>query len=261
MGNSMIGFFLKKAFFDGWDNLISLAIMNLGFIVLLLGFLSLPAMLGEHPLLVITTVVLLILLLHLYAGGVAVSTSNFLEGRSIEFRAFFSNILSVWKVSVVFGAISSLQVVLLAVGFPFYLSIGGLIGLSAVSVLFWFSVFWNLVSLWIFPVRVQLDGTIRGVLKKSIYLSLDNPGFTVFLSLYTLFNLVLSFITAFLIPGVSSILLSHQIAMKLRLYKYNYLEEHPDADRKRIPWDALLIDEKEKVGQRTLRGMIFPWKE
>ena len=49
--------------------------------------------------------------------------------------------------------------------------------------------------------------------------------------------------------------------MKLRLYKYDYLEENPDAKRNDIPWDALLIDERERVGKRTLRGMIFPWKE
>ena len=32
----MTGFFIKKAFFDGWDNLISLVVLNLGYLVVLL---------------------------------------------------------------------------------------------------------------------------------------------------------------------------------------------------------------------------------
>jgi hypothetical protein len=52
-----------------------------------------------------------------------------------------------------------------------------------------------------------------------------------------------------------------QAGFKLRLLKYDYLENDSDANRKRIPWDALLIDERERVGKRSLRGMIFPWKE
>jgi hypothetical protein len=39
------------------------------------------------------------------------------------------------------------------------------------------------------------------------------------------------------------------------------LEENPDANRRKIPWDALLIDEKDRVGSRSIRGMIFPWKD
>ena len=45
------------------------------------------------------------------------------------------------------------------------------------------------------------------------------------------------------------------------MYKYDWLEANPEANRKKIPWDALLMDDKERVGKRTLRGMIFPWKE
>jgi hypothetical protein len=43
--------------------------------------------------------------------------------------------------------------------------------------------------------------------------------------------------------------------------KYDYLEENPRADRKHIPWETLLREERERVGKRTLKGMIFPWKE
>ncbi len=45
------------------------------------------------------------------------------------------------------------------------------------------------------------------------------------------------------------------------MFKYDYIEAHPDTDRKHLPWEELLFEEREKVGTRTLKGMIFPWKE
>jgi hypothetical protein len=43
---SMIGFFLKKSFFDGWDHLFSLLLLNLGFIAAVALFFFLPMRLG-----------------------------------------------------------------------------------------------------------------------------------------------------------------------------------------------------------------------
>ena len=65
----------------------------------------------------------------------------------------------------------------------------------------------------------------------------------------------------FLVPGVATILLFYQVAFKLRLYKYDYLETHPNARPKDIPWADLLYTDRERVGPRSLRGMIFPWKD
>ena len=36
----MIGFFIKKAFFDGWDNLIGMVIHNLGFLLVMLALMG-----------------------------------------------------------------------------------------------------------------------------------------------------------------------------------------------------------------------------
>ena len=73
--------------------------------------------------------------------------------------------------------------------------------------------------------------------------------------------LVVSFFTALLLPGIATIMLWWNIAFKLRLYKYDWLEQNPGANRRRVPWDALLVEDRERVGKRTLKGMIFPWKE
>jgi hypothetical protein len=48
--------------------------------------------------------------------------------------------------------------------------------------------------------------------------------------------------------------------MKFLMLKYDFLEENPDINRKKIPWDIILRDERETVGTRTLGDMIRPWK-
>ena len=70
-----------------------------------------------------------------------------------------------------------------------------------------------------------------------------------------------SVFTGGILPGLGAVLVWHNVALKLRLYKYDHLEQQPESNRKQIPWDALLVDDRDRVGKRTLRGMIFPWKE
>lgn len=88
----------------------------------------------------------------------------------------------------------------------------------------------------------------------------------IFLSLFTGIivlpvNIILWPLTAFGAFGPAGIQLYLNGALRLLMYKYDWLEEHSDATRKDVPWFELLIDEKERVGKRTLKGMIFPWKE
>ncbi|HVP19812.1 MAG TPA: hypothetical protein VMU36_12520, partial [Spirochaetia bacterium] len=89
----------------------------------------------------------------------------------------------------------------------------------------------------------------------------DNPGFSIGLAICALIVAGVSVFTAFLLPGFATVLLWWNVAAKLRLYKYDWLEQNPGADRRRVPWDALLVEDRERVGKRTLRGMIFPWRE
>jgi hypothetical protein len=62
-------------------------------------------------------------------------------------------------------------------------------------------------------------------------------------------------------PGPGGLLLFLDEALRLRIFKYDWLEANPDANRRKIPWEALLIEEREKTGNRTLKGLIFPWKD
>ena len=147
------------------------------------------------------------------------------------------------------------------IGVPFYSSLGNMLGLAAIVFLMWAVILFALASQYYFPVRAQLDDKLGKVLRKSFVLLFDNTFFTIFVAIGTILVAGISIFTALLIPGLTGVLIWLQVGLKLRLYKYDFLEEHPEANRKKIPWDALLIDDRERVGTRTLRGMIFPWKE
>ncbi len=257
----MIFFFIKKVFFDTWDNLITIVLFNLGFAVILGGFSYIAYLFEPAGVGYFLTVTAGVFVFNIYAGGVSGYTRDLISYNSVELRSFPGYIKKIFKSAVIISVISIIQISVLFVGFPFYFSVGGIPGLIGLVTIFWISVFWWVSVQYFFPVSFQLEKDIKKQFKKTFLLFLDNTFFSVFLGIYSLIVLSLSVFTAFLIPGVTVILLAHQTAVKLRLYKYDYLEENKDTGRKNIPWNTLLFDEREKVGKRTLKGMIFPWKE
>ncbi|MCK5197214.1 MAG: hypothetical protein KAR21_02630 [Spirochaetales bacterium] len=257
----MILFLIKKVFFDVWDNLITIVLFNIGFAAIIAGasyiaFLFEPAGAGYF-----ITVIISVFIFNLYAGAVSGYVSDLVSYKSPELKSFPVYIKKIWKSSAVISVISIFQVAALFIGFPFYFSVGGFPGLVGLVTLFWISVLWWMTVQYFFPVAFQLEDSIKKQLKKSFILLLDNTLFSIFLGFYSIFILGASVFTALLIPGITVVLLAHQAALKLRLYKYDYLEENSDASRRNIPWNELLFKEKEKIGTRTLKGMIFPWKE
>ncbi len=257
----MYMFFVKKVFFDSWDNLLSLILLNVGFVLLIAGFAYSSLLFKPGSAGFFLALIFLIGLFNFYSGGVAGYTKEIIYSGSAELKSIFSIAAETWKQNTALSVITIIEVAVLLVGFPFYLSIGGIPGLIGAVTIFWVSLFWGLASQYYYPAVFQLQGGIVKQVKKSFLIFFDNTGFTIFIGIHTVFLLIISIVTAFLIPGISVILLSHQIALKLRLYKYDYLEENPEASRRQIPWEALLMEEKEKLGSRSIKGMIFPWKE
>ncbi len=256
----MVGFYIKKAFFDGWDNLLGIVLVNVSFVALLaLGYAAM-SLFQIHAALGIIALVLWFVLMHLAAGAVSYYTKEYAWYRRPGFAEFRDCFKEAIPASLVLSAVNLLLVLLTVVIMPFYLSLGSILGTVIFAVLFWVEVMAMGSLMYFLPVSAQLRDRPLKALKKSFIIFLDNAGFSLFLLFYTLVNMILSIVTAMLIPGITAILLSHQDAVKLLMYKYDYLEEQPEGDRKHIPWTALLFDEQEKVGQRSLKGMIFPWK-
>ena len=59
--------------------------------------------------------------------------------------------------------------------------------------------------------------------------------------------LIISVPLIFLLPGPAGILLFLDEALRLCLIKYEWLQANPEADPRKIPWDRLLAEEREKT--------------
>jgi hypothetical protein len=127
--------------------------------------------------------------------------------------------------------------------------------------LFWFSLAVLLASQYYLALVARLGGGFRKNMKKAFILIFNNVGLTFVLLLYNVVCAAISVFDFFIVPGFAGIALNDADALKLVLKKYDWLEANPSGDRKRIPWDTILEEEKELVGKRSLRGMIFPWKD
>ncbi len=257
----MFSFLIKKSFFDVWDNLIAVLLINLGFVLIGGGALYLFYALSFNMTLAIIAGALGILLINLYLATASFAARDIANYTTPPFRDLGGYFKETWKSAVGLAVVTIVQLAVLFVAMPFYLQIGGLLGMAAVALIFWASVIWWLASQYYYAVRARLDSKVGKLFKKSFILLFDNTLFTIGLGIGTILILAVSVFTAFLIPGVTSVLVWYQDALKLRLYKYDYLEKNPGANRRQVPWETLLIDDRERVGHRTFRGMIFPWKE
>ncbi len=256
----MILFLIKKTFFDMWDNLLSIALVNLGIVLLIGGLLSLLQFTGGSPAILMFVVLLALLMLSLYLGITSQIANHIADYQSPEFKQILQYLKQGWKASLLFAGIVIIQFAILFIVLPWYWGRGNIVGIAVTGLLFWGSLIWLFASQYYFPVSTRLNAKIKDIPMKCLLLFFDNTVFTIFLGFGTLVLAILSTFTAFLFPGVATIVLWHQAATKLRLYKYDYLEDHPNSNRRRIPWDELLVEDRDRVGTRTLRGMIFPWK-
>ncbi len=244
-----------------WDNMLAVFMLNFGYVLIIGGALYLPYLLSFNTILSYMGIAIGIGAFNFYTGAASMIARDISDYTSLSFKMFFGYFKEIWKSALAISIITIVQAFILLIAFPFYFQMGGFVGIAAMSVIFWVSVVWWISSQYFFPIRARLDSDVKKILKKSFMIFFDNTIFSLVLAVGTIVIVAISGFTAFLLPGLTSALIWHQVGFKLRLMKYDYLEENPEADRKKIPWDALLIDDKDRVGHRTLRGMIFPWKE
>ena len=216
----------------------------------------------------------LLLLLSVLMGGTAAVTKNysdysretwaaFKEGvkRNIRHSLLFFLFMLLFVVNILFVIFVLLFVVNILFVIPFYSSYGNAFGFVISIIMIWVEIILLLCLPYYFPLMNLLpaDRPLKTA-KKCFIIVADNLGFTLFYLIYSIICIVISVLTIGLVPGLTGMQLAAQDAMKLLMFKYDYLEENPSADRKHIPWEDLLYDEREKVGPRSLKSMIFPWK-
>jgi hypothetical protein len=257
----MIGFLIKKNFFDLWDNLFRVALLNLGFIASMAIPVFLPSLLAGVPALGMGVLFIGILWCFVYLSAAAFSLKSVSDYGAFGFADFFANLKIVWPLGLISGALVFACYLLVTLVIPFYLAMNSMVGLLLAAVIFWTLVVGALSLQFFFAVRSRLDTKFTKIIKKCFIIFFDNPGFALFVFLSNLIVLAISVALAFLFPGPAGMLLYLDEALRLRLFKYDWLEANPDANRRQIPWDAILIDERERTGTRSLKSFIFPWKD
>ena len=200
----MFGFLIKKTFFDMWDNLIRVVILNLVFVALLAILVYFPLIAKNSPPLFYLAIGVGTLLLSVYAGVASWMMSRIADYEKPEIGELAAVLRATWPTSLLFAGINLLLVFLFSVAFPVYGQIKSFLGPLASSFLFWVLVFWVLAAQYYFPVQSRLDRRFFLALKKMFLLFLDNPMFTLGLFIGGLLISVLSVFTALLLPGVTA---------------------------------------------------------
>lgn len=258
----MIAFLIKKTFFDMWDNLYRFMFMNLLYIALVIGTVMIPFKIqsGTSMYLLLFTC---IILLYIYTGGVSHVCKEIADYNRPRLKDFITGIKATYKTSFIFGFISIIYIYLLIIIFRIYGTTGGSVGLIIVGILFWINLLIFLSIMYFFPVQSRLDKRFLKIIKKSVYLFFDNTLLSIGLCISSLVIITVSSMTLLFLFffGPASIMLLLNVALKLRMYKYDYLEQNSDANKHQIPWNTLLEEEKEKVGKRTFKNFLFPWRD
>ena len=258
----MITFLLKKNFYDLWDNLFKIVLINIGFIISLCFPVFIPALLLQFPLFGLGARFIGLLWCSVYLSVTALLLKDVSDYGSFGLADFFSKLKIIWPAGLVLGFIVFLAYILCTVVIPIYFNMESITGL-----VLGISIFWTLImaalALQFFPaVRARLDTKPLSIIKKCFVIFFDNPMFCIFSLIHNLLLTAICVIPLFLLfPGPAVMLLFLDEGLRLRLLKYDWLEANPDADRRQIPWDKLLADEREKTGTRGLRCFVFPWKE
>lgn len=274
----MLGFFFKKNFYDGWDNVLFIFVPNLILDVFFLiggGLFYLGTKVNGTAGIIIwgCTVLLLITAGSILSLAWAESAAKIADYESAEIKPFFTSLKTCIKDGILYGIVLFAVLIISAAGIIFYFRpVSGatlpFIGLMAGSVFFWIMLTIISALFWYPSLRAIMHNPFKKSIKKCFIILFDNIGSCVVLGIYNFFLLIISIVMVGLAPGLGGIGLSRVNFLRILLKKYDYLEiaEKEAAGKKpvfrnKIPWQELLKEDIEITGSRSIKSFFMPWKE
>ena len=274
----MLGFFFKKNFYDGWDNVLFIFVPNLILDVFFLiggGLFYLGTKVNGTAGIIIwgCTVLLVITAGSILSLAWAESAAKIADYESAEIKPFFTSLKTCIKDGILYGIVLFAVLIISAAGIIFYFRpVSGatlpFIGLMAGSVFFWIMLTIISALFWYPPLRAIMHNPFKKSIKKCFIILFDNIGSCVVLGIYNFFLLIISIVMVGLAPGLGGIGLSRVNFLRILLKKYDYLEiaEKEAAGKKpvfrnKIPWQELLKEDIEITGSRSIKSFFMPWKE
>ena len=274
----MLGFFFKKNFYDGWDNVLFIFVPNLILDVFFLiggGLFYLGTKVNGTAGIIIwgCTVLLVITAGSILSLAWAESAAKIADYESAEIKPFFTSLKTCIKDGILYGIVLFAVLLVSAAGIIFYFRpVSGatlpFIGLMAGSVFFWIMLTIISALFWYPSLRAIMHNPFKKSIKKCFIILFDNIGSCVVLGIYNIFLLIISIVMVGLAPGLGGIGLSRVKFLRILLKKYDYLEiaEKEAAGKKpvfrnKIPWQELLKEDIEITGSRSIKSFFMPWKE
>ena len=275
----MLGFWFKKNFCDAWDNLFHMIVPNLVMLVSIIGVVFMCIGVNAIPVTEAWRNVFSFIALFIAIGIVCVfifaESDNCAKIANFEapsLKNYFKQIVPCIKDGLFFGFVIAFLVSIITISFPYYFRVwvpadgskGSIFGLICMSVVFWFVVISILALQWFIPIRSLMHNNFKKCLKKSYIIFFDNPGFSIIVALNNLLLLIITVVCFGMAPSFTGMMIANTDALRLRLYKYDWYEVNPGMtkeQRKQVPWEDLLANDKEVLGPRKFKSFIFPWKE
>jgi hypothetical protein len=255
----MIRFLLRKFFYDLWDNLFKMMLLNLGFLGLVVLAVTVPSFLAFYPPLGLAAFAVLVVAAFVYVCAAALVLKEASDYRSFGAGDFFRALKPACRFGLVLGSLFLAGFFLVRFAIPFYLALGGLPGLAFAAVCFWTAVTLAGAFQFLPAVFSRLEKRPLKALKKCLIIFFDNAPF----SLFSLFFVIVLSIPVIFFPAFPLLYLDE--ALRLRLFKYDWLPapengKLPESGKQKVPWKEILADEMEKTGKRGWKDFVFPWR-
>lgn len=274
----MYGFLIKKSFCDDWDNLLTVFLVNAIYVLAILGaatgsagltniFSAVDEIKAYQVVILAAIALFTFFVMNIIAFAFGELSAKIADFNGTSIIAFFKEIPGVLKDAILFSLMVLAITFISGFSIYFYMfASGSRIGLFVGALLFWIDVLLVLSLQWFIPLRSLMHNDFGKCLKKCFIIFFDNTGFSILVFLHTVLMTVLSIFPFFgIFPGIAGIEINKANALRIRMYKYDYLEEHPELktkkERKNIPWEELIFEDREILGPRKLRSFLFPWKE
>ena len=262
----MFGFILKKNFCDGWDNLISVILSNLVFLFTGIGLVFLNAFASKSDILALLGILISCVVLSVLLFAYSDSAAHIANFEGVHLLDIFKQIPGALKDGALFGLMNAAVFLISSFSIRYYIvDSGTLIGFAIGCLIFWVDFFYLLAMQWFIPIRALMHNNFKKCFKKSFIILFDNTGFSLLMGIYNLILIALSVVCIGFFPSMAGLLIANTNALRVLLYKYDYLEEHPElktkSERRQIPWDDLLAEDRDILGPRPIRSFLFPWKD
>lgn len=273
----MLNLFFRKNFYDGWDNVMFFFVPNLilDFAVIIFTALCIPGVTvfkdAQWYLFVwIALAFILTAVISTVALAWAENSKKIADYETYEVREFFKILPSCISDGIKFGSSIFVILIILALSIKFFFFPDGenqtvtLAGLTAGAVYCWVSLSAIMILSWYPALRAEQHKSYFVSIKKCAIIFLDNLPVSIIISIYDLFQCLVSIIMLGVAPGVAGLTLSRANALRLLLKKYDYIDELQKngtrASSYKIPWEEILKDDLEANPVRGFKEFWMPWK-